>query len=423
MPDIFHQKDDSTDARALPAWEGPAIGLLDLDAFFASVEQLDHPSWRGRPVIVGGDPKDRGVVSTASYEARRYGVHSAMPSATAKKLCPDAIWTHGHFDRYRALSRQVMSLILDETPLMEQMSIDEAFFDITPGRYSNEHPVLIAKRLQERVAALGITCSIGLGTTKTVAKIASEEKKPQGLVAIYPGREAAFLAPLPLSRMSGIGKATERRLRSYGMRTLGDLAHADTGDLLALLGQAGPQLQLRAQGREKSRVKPGDEHDAAKSVSAEHTFPHDLETPEDLAAAIDLASARCGSRLRAQGLAGTVVTLKLRFANLQIRTAQTSVGAATDDEHVFGPIAQKLLPQLWQPGQGVRLVGIGMSGFNDAKPQQLTLDFDGTEESGPKRDLRALSSATDEIRRRFGSSAVSYGRDLRLKGTDAPSQG
>ena len=152
-----HSKTNAGNHRTLPTWEGPAIGLLDLDAFFASVEQLDHPAWRGKPVIVGGSPKDRGVVSTASYEARKYGVHSAMPSATAQKLCPNAIWTRGHFDRYRELSHKVMALILDETPLVEQMSIDEAFFDITPGRYSNEHPVLIAERLQERVAALGIT--------------------------------------------------------------------------------------------------------------------------------------------------------------------------------------------------------------------------------------------------------------------------
>lgn len=405
-------------ARALPAWEGPAIGLLDLDAFFASVEQLDHPAWRGRPVIVGGDPKERGVVSTASYEARRFGVHSAMPSSTARRLCPDAIWTRGRFGRYHEVSEQVMALIFDETPLVEQMSIDEAFFDITPGRYSNEHPVLIARRLQERVAALGVTCSIGLGTTKTIAKIASEERKPKGLTAIYPGDEAAFLAPKPLSRMSGIGKATERRLRSFGMRTLGDLAKADASDLQALLGQMGPQLKLRAQGLERSAVRPGAYHGNPKSVSAEHTFPHDLETEDDLEAAIDLAATRCGSRLRAQGLAGTVVTLKLRFADLAIRTAQCPLGTKTDDEHVFAPAAKRLLSQLWQPGKGVRLVGIGLSGFEGNPVQQLELPLEGSKDQAQERDLRALSSAADEIRRRFGSGAVSYGRDLRLKGTD-----
>lgn len=169
------------------AWDGPAIGLLDLDAFFASVEQLDHPEWRGRPLIVGGSPDRRGVVSTASYEARRYGVHSAMPSATAARLCPDAIWTQGNFPRYREVSAQVMDVLLQETPLVEQVSIDEAFFDVTPGRYSKESPVAICRRVIERVSELGVTCSIGIGVNKTVAKIASEREKPRGLTVVMPG--------------------------------------------------------------------------------------------------------------------------------------------------------------------------------------------------------------------------------------------
>ena len=158
-------------------WAGPAIGLLDLDAFFASVEQLDHPAWRGKPVIVGGSAEKRGVVSTASYEARRFGVHSAMPSYQAERLCPQAIWTRGRYDRYREMSAAVMGFLNDETPLVEQVSIDEAFFDVTPGRWSRENPVDICRRVQERVSALGITCSIGLGVNKTIAKIASEREK------------------------------------------------------------------------------------------------------------------------------------------------------------------------------------------------------------------------------------------------------
>ena len=159
------------------AWRGPAVGLLDLDAFFASVEQLDHPEWRGRPVIVGGSAERRGVVSTASYEARRFGVHSAMPSATARRLCPDAIWTQGNYARYREMSDRVMAVLDAETPLVEQVSIDEAFFDVTPGRFSRESPVEICRRVQRRVAELGVTCSIGIGVNKTVAKIASEREK------------------------------------------------------------------------------------------------------------------------------------------------------------------------------------------------------------------------------------------------------
>ena len=175
---------------ALPQWRGKAILLVDLDAFFASVEQLDHPQWRGKPVIVGGDPKKRGVVSTASYEARVYGVHSAMPSSTAQRLCPDAIWTSGRYGRYREMSNQVMTILRDETPFMQQVSVDEAFLDVTPTKHNNEHPVIIAQRIKRRVAALGITCSIGVGVSKSVAKIASDADKPAGLTGVYPGREA-----------------------------------------------------------------------------------------------------------------------------------------------------------------------------------------------------------------------------------------
>ena len=184
-------------AHDILEWDGPAIGLLDLDAFFASVEQLDHPEWRGLPVIVGGSADHRGVVSTASYEARRYGVHSGMPSAQARRLCPNAIWTQGNFTRYREVSAAVMDILTSETPLVEQVSIDEAFFDVTPGRFSRENPIQICRRVQTRVARLGVNCSIGLGVNKTVAKIASERDKPRGLTVVFPGTEGPFWLPFP----------------------------------------------------------------------------------------------------------------------------------------------------------------------------------------------------------------------------------
>ena len=223
--------DASTNRFGLSAidWRGPAIGLLDLDAFFASVEQLDHPEWRGKPVIVGGSSQHRGVVSTASYEAREYGVHSAMPSYQAERLCPDAIWTHGHYARYRELSDRVMGFLVEETPRVQQVSIDEAFFDVTPGRYSRENPVDICQRIQRMVSEIGITCSIGIGANKTVAKIASERDKPRGLTVVLPGTEASFLAPLPVRAMSGIGGATEQRLEELGIHTLGELAAQSSG--------------------------------------------------------------------------------------------------------------------------------------------------------------------------------------------------
>lgn len=463
-------------------WEGPAIGLMDLDAFFASVEMLDHPEWRGKPVIVGGSAQKRGVVSTASYEARKYGVHSAMPSWQAQRLCPQAIWTRGHFDRYREVSAQVMAILESETPLVERMSIDEAFFDVTPDRYNREDPIQVCRRIQTRVAQLGVTCSIGLGTTKTVAKIASERQKPRGLTVVPPGTEAQFLAPLSVRAMSGIGESTGRRLEQMGIRTLGQLARQEPDQMRLLFGVSGPRMVLRAQGREHSRVRPASQAEPVKSVSNERTFQRDLTTKDELLAAIGHVSELTGYRLRTKGLQGSCVTLKLRFSNLHSRTAQRQLDYATDDEHVFGPAAAQLLDTLWKPGSAVRLVGVGISSFGP-KPQQLSLfddvpqgtslhdpsrreapagagtahndaakkdtkpvtgstqpkdgaqplearRQDGTSEhSGaqassasharakrlPKRDLRALSEATDQVRRKFGSDSIALGRDLRLK--------
>ena len=170
MAGITNTSTDSIQDSLLPSWEGPAILLVDLDAFFASVEQLDHPGWRGKPVIVGGDSDKRGVVSTASYEARKYGVHSAMPSSQAKRLCPDAIWTRGHFDRYRQMSDTIMGILRDESPFVQQVSIDEAFVDVTPNEINHEHPVSIARRIQARVKDLGVTCSVGVGSSKTIGR-------------------------------------------------------------------------------------------------------------------------------------------------------------------------------------------------------------------------------------------------------------
>lgn len=389
-------------------WRGPAIGLLDLDAFFASVEQLDHPEWRGKPVIVGGSADHRGVVSTASYEARTFGVHSAMPSFTARRLCPHAIWTHGHFDRYREMSRKVMDIVLHETPRVEQVSIDEAFFDVSPGRYSHESPISICQRIQHNVAKLGVTCSIGLGTSKTVAKIASEREKPRGMTVILPGMEASFLAPLPVRALSGIGKATEQTLADLQIHTLGDLARQDRDWMRAHLGVSGPRLVDRAAGLEHSVVKLATDPDEVKSVSNERTFANDLTTTKELHAAIGHVSELVGTRLRKKGLAGTQVTLKLKFDIYHTHTAQRQLGRATDDERVFGPVAKELLDTLWHEGTPVRLVGVAISGF-DEEPQQLSL-FEEADESQSSN----LSRVTDQLRERFGRGAITYGRDFRL---------
>jgi DNA polymerase-4 len=412
------------DLSDLPPWEGPAILLLDLDAFFASVEQLDHPEWRGKPVIVGGDANRRGVVSTCSYEARKFGVRSAMPSAQAVKLCPNAIWTPGNFPRYISLSKQVMSIMLDVSSRLQQVSIDEAFLDVSPGRFVRDHPVLLANNIRSRVATLGITCSIGLGTTKTVAKIASDMDKPNGLSVVYPGKEVSFLAPLPARTMSGIGQAAEKRLLEFGIKTLGDLAAADGAILKAVFGKNAELMRDRCLGREVSLVEADD---TVKSVSNEMTFSTDLKDLEQIKQAIAMLAIKVGRRLRHKGLAGYTVTLKVRYSDLKIRTAQRSLDEAVDDERLMVPVLNELIPQLWYPGDTLRLVGVAVSSFGP-RPQQMSM-FGQSATATPgqaaaaadavkRQHARKLAEATDKVKDRFGEGAVSYGLEMKFKDRD-----
>ena len=393
-------------------WEGPAIGLLDLDAFFASVEQLDHPAWRGRPVIVGGSAERRGVVSTASYEARAYGVHSAMPSAQARKLCPDAIWVQGDHARYREMSERVMAVILDETPLVEQVSIDEAFFDVSPGQWSRESPISICRRIQSRVADLGVTCSIGLSTSKTISKIASDMDKPNGLTVIMPGGEQDFLSPLPVRSMSGIGPALQARLAERGIHTLGQLARQDPTRMEREFGVAGPSLVRRAAGLEHAPVRSAYAPEEVKSVSNERTFAEDLTDRDEVEQAIRHISDLVARRLRRKALKGCVVHLKLKYDYRSGHTAQGQLPEPSDDPRQISRLALGLLDGVWHEGQPVRLLGVGVSGFSDHGPSQLGL-FD--EPTGQDEALRRLDETTDALRERFGSQAISYGRDLRFR--------
>ncbi|MCL1879576.1 MAG: DNA polymerase IV [Actinomycetia bacterium] len=451
MPDRTHRP-----VEAMLPWDGPAIMLIDLDAFFASVEQLDHPEWRGLPVIVGGDSKRRGVVATCSYEARHFGVRSAMPSTTAEKLCPQAIWTPGNFPRYIEMSKQVMGVLTSVSPRLQQVSIDEAFLDVSPGHYVRDHPVQLAQGIIEAVAALGITCSIGLGSSKTVAKIASDQDKPRGLTVVYPGGEAAFLAPLAVRVLSGVGPAAARRLADFGIHSLGELACADDILMHSIFGKNAELMRDRCLGVDPSPVEADD---TVKSVSNEMTFSTDLSEAEELRQAIVMIAAKVGRRLRHKALAGHTVTLKLRYTDLSIRTAQRTMPHPLDNEQVFAPLAVRLLPQIWRPGEAVRLVGIGISGFSAAAAvsstasggevpgasvgQMSLFDGDGSAdetatvvEAGasvnqsaaasqekPPKLKPALVEATDRVRDRFGEQAVGYGRELRFKNRDTGTVG
>lgn len=396
-------------------WSGRAILLVDLDAFFASVEQLDHPEWRGKPLIVGGRADRRGVVSTCSYEARAYGVRSAMASATAERLCPDAIWTTPHFERYRELSKAVMDILYAESPLLQQVSIDEAFLDVTPGRFTGDDPVVIASRIQEYVAELGVTCSIGVASSKTVAKIASDLDKPQGLTVVYPSSEAAFLAPLKIRVMSGIGKQSAKRLESMGIRTLGDLAAADFESLRPVFGVNAQVMHDRALGIDE---RPIVTERALKSVSHERTFASDLTTRAEIEDAIDFLGSMVGRRLRRKQLSGHTVTLKLRYDDLSIRTAQQGLGANIDDESIFIPVAKRLIGEIWQQDDAVRLVGVGISGF-DTQDEQLDLFANAEPEVGNTEVI----AAADKVRDKFGDGALRFGRELKLKAKDTGTRG
>ena len=394
-------------------WRGRAVGLLDLDAFFASVEQLDHPEWRGKPLIVGGDADKRGVVSTASYEARAFGVHSAMPSAMAQRLCPQAIWVNGRHERYREVSQTVMARIEHETPYVEPVSIDEAYFDITPGRYSHEDPIAVCRRIASAVAELGITCSMGLSTSKTVSKIASERNKPNGITVVYPGTEAAFLAPMAVKALPGIGPRTRAVLEELGIRTLGDLAAASPDVLEARLGVLGPRLIERAAGRDRSPVAERNAPDDTKSVSSERTFAEDLTERAEIESALGYIAIHTARRLRGKALKGRTVTVKCTYRFGETRSARTTLPERTDDELVIARTARGLLDELWSEGMPVRLLGIGVSNW-DERPQQLGL-FDDVEAIERQHETReALTKAADQLRARFGASAVRYGSELKF---------
>jgi len=394
-------------------WPGRAILHVDIDAFFAAVEQLDHPEWRGKPVIVGGAAAGRGVVSTCSYEARRFGVRSAMASARAAQLCPDAVWAPPRFERYQEISQAVFAIFREQTPLVQPVSVDEAFLDVTPGRFAGEDPVEIAARIRARVAELGITCSVGVASSKTVAKIASDFDKPDGLTVVCPGREREFLAPLPVRDMSGIGPKTAERLTSLGVRTLGDLAALDDATAREVLGSHGPGLVSRARGEDDRSVH---DNDPVKSVSNERTFAEDVRTPDQVDGALATLSAKVGLRMRRRGLAGRTVTVKLRFADFTTRTVRKTLPTPTADEAVFGPVARGLVREAWSPGVGVRLLGVGLSGF-DEKAEQLDLLSlaDAAEDDAPraKRDREGLVRGIDAVKEKFGDGAVKYGRDVK----------
>jgi DNA polymerase-4 len=405
----------------MPPWPR-AIIHLDLDAFYASVEQLRRPELRGKPVIVGGAHDgqgrvitSRGVVSAASYEARRFGVHSAMPLATAMRLCPQAIVVPVDFDAYREKSAKVFAVARAVTPLVEPLSLDEAYLDVTASRLRfGEAPDIAAHLRDEIYAATELHASFGVATTKVVAKVASDLRKPRGFVVVQPGEEAAFLAPLPLRRLPGLGPSAERALQGLGVTTLGELAALPREIVQRRLGDhAGAHLWDRAQGIDDGEVSvPG----RPKSVSREETFFHDVRDRAVLAEQMRHLAADVGRRLRHGEWRGRTVTLKLRYHDFTTLSRQVSLPSPTDADQLIARTGMRLLDAVWN-GDPVRLLGVGISSLEDAA--QLDL-FDAP---SVERDEK-LDRVLDQLRSRFGDRAVRRGatpaglRDTDFRGDD-----
>ena len=350
----------------------------DLDAFYATVEQLDNPELRGKPVLVGGRPESRGVVATASYEARPFGVHSAMPMRTAARLCPQGIIVPPRFTRYREMSRQVMDIFHEFTEVIQPLSLDEAYLDIseTVDEGEGRWPLGVALELKRRVKEeTGLTVSVGVSTCKSVSKIASDMDKPDGLVVVPPGEEAGFLAPLPVGKLWGIGPKTAERLRAEGVDTIGMLAEQPPEWFARVFGQRAEAVRLRAVGLDD---EPVETERITKSVSSETTFPDDIGDAEELRRVLEELAGGVAEALDRKGLQGRTVTVKMRLADFTTFTRQTTLAMPSNETGPIMNTAWRLLSAELTAGRTFRLLGVGVSNFAESEMEwQLPLSLDG----------------------------------------------
>jgi DNA polymerase-4 len=382
---------------------------VDLDAFFASVEQLDDPELRGKPVIVGG-LGNRGVVSTASYEARPFGVHSAMPIARARKACPHGVFLWPRMQRYLEKSDEVMAILRSVTPLVEPLSVDEAFLDVGGAGRLSGSPVEVAVEVRGRIhTETGLTASIGVASTKFLAKLATEFAKPDGLLEVPAGEEHGFLAPLPVSRLWGVGPATLHKLERMGLRTVGDVATIDRTVLEHALGSSlGTHLHSLANNDDPRRVVPDR---GAKSIGAEETFAIDLRTRDACARELLALADRVCARLRRNRLGARTVTLKMRFGDFETRTRARTLPEATAVSAVVFDTACALLDE-FDAARGIRLLGVSCSQLvqrdDDTPVVQGVLDLgdEASAEQGRVERQAAVERAVDTVRERFGAGAV-----------------
>lgn len=389
---------------------------LDMDAFFASVEQHDHPAYRGKPVIVGGDPRYRGVVSTCSYEARKFGVRSAMPLKEAKQRCPQGIFLLGRMERYHEVSNQVMAILKGYTPLVEQISVDEAFMDVSGCEALFGDAITIAKTMVNRIEQeLGLTASVGIAPNKFLAKLASDLKKPRGFVVVNEAEIHSLLDPLPVNKLWGVGPKTDEILHRMGIETIGALRAVSLERLRKQLGEMGEQLYRLANGWDERPVQPLEE---VKSIGHETTFQQDSDDLEFLQSVLLDLSERVARRLRRSGLQGRTVNLKLRDADFKTITRSRTLIEPTDYEETIYQTVLELAREARWGGKRIRLLGVSVSQLNNRESQQMTL-FGGSE----PEELRELHQAIDALKDRYGERIIMRaGASLKKKKESNPKE-
>ena len=374
---------------------------VDMDAFFAAVEQRDNPSFRGKPVIIGADPKKgkgRGVVSTCSYEARKFGVRSAMPISEAWRRCPQGIFVSPQMEKYSAASKIILKIFYDFTPDMQPISIDEAFLDITRSYKLFGEPMDVCRMIKERIKTeTGLIASVGLAPNKFIAKIASDLKKPDGLVRVKPKDAVSFLKPLNIARIGGLGPKTEKILKGRGISTIGQLAVMDSNELLKLLGKQGLEFKALALGIDDREVKIQGE---TKSISNEITFEIDTVNDDKIKASLLALSDKVAFRLRKEGLKGKTITLKIRLEDFSTFNRSRTINFATNYADIIYEYIMKLYKSLKKGNKKVRLLGIKLSNFISADEKESLFD----EAENEKREK--AHKVIENIRKKFGDKAI-----------------
>ena len=403
MPKLaaFRAKHVSSDETA------PSTSILhvDMDAFFVSVELLHRPELRGKPVVVGGRPDQRGVVSAASYEARKYGIQSAMPLRTAARLCPHAVFLDGHHGLYGEWSDRIASILAKYSPVVEMTSIDEAYLDLSGTERLHGPPIAAAHSLLREIwERTHLPSSAGLAATRLVAKVASDQAKPRGLLWVPAGSEAAFLAPLPVRKIPSIGKVTEAALRGLGIETVGQLADVPLERLEEVFGQWGTALHRKARGQDAYEFLVDAE---PKSISHNCTFGEDTDDLEQLNSTLSFLAQKAAKRLRDAGLHARTLTLTIRYAGFHTITRAHTLPAPTQvDAEILGAF-KKLFEEHWDRRRKVRLLGVALATFSHGVAQLDLLD------AGRREKLERLARAADRLRDRFGFSKVQLGGSLK----------